>query len=84
MGCSDGVAKSITRLSMYVYTECNHSLPDDGLSICLSPHLDSAFLEGRDAVFFFFSFRSMFIVFEMIHQVLSELQRVKGNPLLTN
>ena len=56
MGYSDGVAKSMTRLSMYVYTECNHSLPDDGLSICLSPHLDSAFLEGRDGVFFFFFF----------------------------
>ena len=52
VGYSDGVANSMRRLSMYTYTECNHSLPDNGLSVCLSPHLDSEFLEGREGVLF--------------------------------
>lgn len=34
-------------------------------------------------LFFIFS-EAMFIVSEMIHQVIPELQRIKGNPLITS
>ena len=63
-------------------------LPDPGRepSSLMSPALAGRFFTTGPGVFilFFYAFRSMFIVFEMIHQVLSELQRVKGNPLVTN